>query len=80
MIPRLAYVSLLCNFCIRIWEETDKHDKVLATVNYHGNVVLVPSGIIKTSCEMDTRNYPFETFTCELTFGSWVHTRFEVIH
>ncbi|TWW67742.1 neuronal acetylcholine receptor subunit alpha-7-like isoform X1 [Takifugu flavidus] len=48
---------------------------------YHTNVVVVPSGnctyvppgILKSTCHIDVRWFPFDVQRCDLKFGSWSH-------
>lgn len=67
------------DFNLSVGSDMDPFHPTMAVVAHDGNVSLIPPGISKTSCSMDIRNYPFENFTCDLKFGSWVHDGLAVI-
>lgn len=37
----------------------------------NGNIIWVPPITVKSLCDANTRHYPHDTQTCNLTFGSW---------
>uniref|UniRef100_A0A0N4ZEX3 DRB sensitivity-inducing factor large subunit n=1 Tax=Parastrongyloides trichosuri TaxID=131310 RepID=A0A0N4ZEX3_PARTI len=42
-------------------------------VNYQGNVTWISAGILKSSCPLDVRYYPFDSQSCYLKFASWAY-------
>ncbi|XP_040053031.2 neuronal acetylcholine receptor subunit alpha-7a [Gasterosteus aculeatus] len=51
--------------------DATSHTKIL--VNTSGNCFHLPPGILKSSCRMDLRWFPFDVQKCELKFGSWTY-------
>ncbi|XP_032806151.1 neuronal acetylcholine receptor subunit alpha-7 isoform X1 [Petromyzon marinus] len=47
------------------------HTNVL--VNYTGNCQHLPPGMLKSTCYIDVRWFPFDVQKCDLKFGSWTH-------
>ncbi|XP_010778344.1 neuronal acetylcholine receptor subunit alpha-7-like, partial [Notothenia coriiceps] len=47
------------------------HTNVL--VNYSGSCQYIPPGILKSTCYIDVRWFPFDVQKCDLKFGSWTH-------
>ncbi|KAK5866401.1 hypothetical protein PBY51_020595 [Eleginops maclovinus] len=47
------------------------HTNVL--VNYTGSCQYIPPGILKSTCYIDVRWFPFDVQKCDLKFGSWTH-------
>uniref|UniRef100_S4R4M0 Uncharacterized protein n=1 Tax=Petromyzon marinus TaxID=7757 RepID=S4R4M0_PETMA len=47
------------------------HTSVL--VNHTGGCQYIPPGILKSSCKIDVRWFPFDVQSCDLKFGSWTH-------
>ncbi|XP_054843595.1 neuronal acetylcholine receptor subunit alpha-7-like [Eublepharis macularius] len=47
------------------------HTNVL--VNYSGSCQYIPPGILKSTCYIDVRWFPFDVQKCNLKFGSWTH-------
>ncbi|CAD5124154.1 DgyrCDS12454 [Dimorphilus gyrociliatus] len=43
------------------------------TVAHFGLVRWIPPAIYKSSCQIEMRNFPFDTQTCFFKFGSWVY-------
>ncbi|XP_067172086.1 neuronal acetylcholine receptor subunit alpha-7-like [Apteryx mantelli] len=48
------------------------HTNVL--VNYSGSCQYIPPGILKSTCYIDVRWFPFDVQRCDLKFGSWTHS------
>ncbi|XP_039580067.1 neuronal acetylcholine receptor subunit alpha-7-like [Passer montanus] len=48
------------------------HTNVL--VNYSGSCQYIPPGILKSTCYIDVRWFPFDVQKCDLKFGSWTHS------
>uniref|UniRef100_A0A803WAF4 Cholinergic receptor nicotinic alpha 7 subunit n=1 Tax=Ficedula albicollis TaxID=59894 RepID=A0A803WAF4_FICAL len=48
------------------------HTNVL--VNYSGSCQYIPPGILKSTCYIDVRWFPFDVQKCNLKFGSWTHS------
>ncbi|KAM7393704.1 hypothetical protein PAMP_020557 [Pampus punctatissimus] len=47
------------------------HTNVL--VNASGTCQYIPPGILKSTCYIDVRWFPFDVQKCDLKFGSWTH-------
>ncbi|XP_019744588.1 neuronal acetylcholine receptor subunit alpha-7-like isoform X2 [Hippocampus comes] len=47
------------------------HTNVL--VNATGSCQYIPPGILKSTCYIDVRWFPFDVQKCDLKFGSWTH-------
>uniref|UniRef100_A0A671YPP7 Neuronal acetylcholine receptor subunit alpha-7 n=1 Tax=Sparus aurata TaxID=8175 RepID=A0A671YPP7_SPAAU len=47
------------------------HTNVL--VNASGSCQYIPPGILKSTCYIDVRWFPFDVQKCDLKFGSWTH-------
>ncbi|XP_031416106.1 neuronal acetylcholine receptor subunit alpha-7 [Clupea harengus] len=47
------------------------HTNVL--VNHSGACQYIPPGILKSTCYIDVRWFPFDVQKCDLKFGSWTH-------
>ncbi|XP_041954723.1 neuronal acetylcholine receptor subunit alpha-7 [Alosa sapidissima] len=47
------------------------HTNVL--VNHSGACQYIPPGILKSTCYIDVRWFPFDIQKCDLKFGSWTH-------
>ncbi|KAM8848869.1 neuronal acetylcholine receptor subunit alpha-7-like [Synchiropus picturatus] len=47
------------------------HTNVL--VNASGHCQYIPPGILKSTCYIDVRWFPFDMQKCDLKFGSWTH-------
>ncbi|KAL3067434.1 neuronal acetylcholine receptor subunit alpha-7-like [Trematomus bernacchii] len=47
------------------------HTNVL--VNYSGSCQYIPPGILKSTCYIDVRWFPFDVQKCDLKFGSWTY-------
>lgn len=54
------------------WQE----EKVMVHLN--GEVLYVPIRTFNIRCDMDLSSFPYDTQTCNLTLGSWVHSTDEV--
>ena len=46
-------------------------DYTKAEISYDGKVFWSRPGLIKSTCKFDLTNFPFDTQTCNLKFGSW---------
>ncbi|XP_022091877.1 neuronal acetylcholine receptor subunit alpha-10-like [Acanthaster planci] len=51
----------------------------ICSVYYDGTVVWQSPSIIKTHCQMDVTNFPFDRQTCSVQFGPWQHGADEII-
>lgn len=47
-------------------------------VDHNGSVIWVPPATLKTLCDANLRYWPFDSHTCTLQFGSWVHHANEI--
>ena len=45
----------------------------LVVVESTGDIIWMPQAILRSSCGLETRYFPFDTQTCYLQFGSWTH-------
>ncbi|XP_031564357.1 acetylcholine receptor subunit alpha-1-B-like [Actinia tenebrosa] len=50
-----------------------EYSKVRALVKHDGNVTWLVATMIKSSCNIDVKHFPFDEQLCKLTFGSWSH-------
>ena len=48
---------------------------VKLTIQYDGTIVWVPPGLVETSCDVNTRKFPFDEQKCEIRLGSWALTK-----
>uniref|UniRef100_A0A9J2PCM7 Neurotransmitter-gated ion-channel ligand-binding domain-containing protein n=1 Tax=Ascaris lumbricoides TaxID=6252 RepID=A0A9J2PCM7_ASCLU len=55
-------------------ENFDSTYPVNYIVNYNGDVMQVPPGIMKLSCKIDITWFPFDDQMCHLKFGSWTYS------
>ncbi|KAK7003430.1 neuronal acetylcholine receptor subunit alpha-9 [Biomphalaria glabrata] len=61
---------LLYNFADdRLKEQRD----ALCIVQHTGDVQWMPQAILRSSCSIDTKYFPFDLQTCWLKFGSWTY-------
>ncbi|KAK2140584.1 hypothetical protein LSH36_1297g00003 [Paralvinella palmiformis] len=44
------------------------------TVFHNGTILWVPHQKLQSSCSIDVTNFPFDTQTCHMWFGSWTYT------
>ena len=49
-----------------------KHEELISLYS-DGMIRWVPPAIYKSSCQLDMRNFPFDTQTCHFKFGSWTY-------
>lgn len=42
-------------------------------MNASGYCQYIPPGILKSTCYIDVRWFPFDVQKCDLKFGSWTH-------
>ncbi|XP_013911907.1 PREDICTED: neuronal acetylcholine receptor subunit alpha-7-like, partial [Thamnophis sirtalis] len=54
-------------------EEFDSTLHTHVLVNSSGYCQWLPPGILKSTCRIDVRWFPFDTQKCNLKFGSWTH-------
>lgn len=47
-------------------------------VEQNGAVLWVPPATFKTFCDLDLRNWPFDSHKCTLIFGSWIYNGEEI--
>lgn len=53
--------------------ETDK-GKMKCTLHMLDHDWFLPTGILKSTCYIDVRWFPFDVQKCDLKFGSWTHS------
>uniref|UniRef100_A0A0K0F618 Neuronal acetylcholine receptor subunit eat-2 (inferred by orthology to a C. elegans protein) n=1 Tax=Strongyloides venezuelensis TaxID=75913 RepID=A0A0K0F618_STRVS len=56
-------------------DKFDANFPVNVVVQHTGNVLYAPPAIIKTSCNIDSRWFPWDSQLCYLKYGSWTYTR-----
>lgn len=61
-----------------ITHNTDYYGATNFLVWQNGNVLWVPPATFATLCDSNLRDWPFDTHTCTLMFGSWVHDANEI--
>lgn len=47
----------------------------LALVNWTGEVIWMPHAYLRSFCDVDFTEFPFDTQRCDLVFGSWAYER-----
>ena len=55
-----------------------EHREALAVVDSEGTVMWIPPAIFKSTCPIDILQFPFDTQTCTLKFGSWTYDGFKL--
>lgn len=55
-----------------------EHRDAMAVVSSDGTVLWIPMAIFKSTCEINIANFPFDTQTCILKFGSWTYNGFKL--
>lgn len=66
-------VKLLCYSLPSADERFDATFHTNVLVNASGNCQYIPPGILKSTCYIDVRWFPFDVQKCDLKFGSWTH-------
>ncbi len=64
------FMNHICVYC----SADEKFDGTYPTnvvVYSNGNMMYVPPGMFKSTCNIDITWYPFDTQNCQLKFGSW---------
>uniref|UniRef100_A0A0K0DZ20 Neurotransmitter-gated ion-channel ligand-binding domain-containing protein n=1 Tax=Strongyloides stercoralis TaxID=6248 RepID=A0A0K0DZ20_STRER len=56
-------------------DKFDANFPVNVVVQYNGHVLYAPPAIIKTSCNIDSRWFPWDSQLCYLKYGSWTYGR-----
>lgn len=49
-----------------------------AQLQHDGSVIWTPPVVYKTSCTINVLNFPYDTQSCNLTFGSWGYTKHQL--
>jgi len=47
--------------------------KALVNVYSDGSILWMPQAILRSTCEFNTKYFPFDETECHLKFGSWTH-------
>ena len=71
----------VCLSCCSVDEErpsTELLCDTTATVYYTGGIAWSMPAIIKSACQVNVADYPFDTQRCPLKFSSWTHTMSEL--
>lgn len=72
-----------------IWQpDITLYNSITPNVDYYGatnfvvepdgKVIWVPPATFKTFCDANLRNWPFDSHTCNLLFGSWIYDGHEI--
>lgn len=80
----LAFFTLLnvsiththITLCLSLHSADERFDATFHTnvlVNASGYCQYIPPGILKSTCYIDVRWFPFDVQKCDLKFGSWTH-------
>ena len=54
------------------------HFKTRVLLHYNGRINWFAPTIVKTSCHVDAKHYPFDRQNCSLVFGSWTYNGLEI--
>ena len=54
------------------------HFKTRVLLHYNGRINWFAPTIIKTTCHVDAKHYPFDRQNCSLVFGSWTYDGLEI--
>ncbi|NXX64614.1 ACHA7 protein, partial [Spizella passerina] len=68
------FCSVLFILCYSADERFDATFHTNVLVNYSGSCQYIPPGILKSTCYIDVRWFPFDVQKCDLKFGSWTHS------
>ena len=49
-------------------------------VSSDGSCLYVPPGLFKSTCKIDITWFPFDDQQCDLKFGSWTYSGWQVQH
>lgn len=71
--------SNYCLFCVicSADEQIKQHEELVA-VYYNGTIKWIPPAIYRSSCEIDMKNFPFDSQECFFKFGSWTYDQHKV--
>ena len=59
-------------------EKFDGTYQTNVVVSHTGNCLYVPPGIFKSTCKIDITWFPFDDQKCDLKFGSWTYSGWQV--
>ena len=59
-------------------EKFDGTYQTNVVVNNEGGCLYVPPGIFKSTCKIDITWFPFDDQQCDLKFGSWTYSGWQV--
>ena len=51
----------------------DSQLKVNAVIDYNGAIEYLPPAILKSTCEISIKHFPFDEQLCHLNFGTWTY-------
>lgn len=74
IIKRLRSRVTLCYYFPSADERFDATFHTNVLVNASGYCQYIPPGILKSTCYIDVRWFPFDVQKCDLKFGSWTHS------
>ncbi|XP_078611181.1 neuronal acetylcholine receptor subunit alpha-10-like [Branchiostoma floridae x Branchiostoma japonicum] len=55
------------------------HRETYVKIHDNGYVLWEVPAVIVSSCHLDVSNFPFDTQACQLKFGPWIHSGFELV-
>ena len=60
-------------------EKFDGTYQTNVVVSHDGSCLYVPPGLFKSTCKIDITWFPFDDQQCDLKFGSWTYSGWQVI-
>ncbi|CAH1273318.1 CHRNA9 [Branchiostoma lanceolatum] len=55
------------------------HRETYVKIHSNGYILWEVPAVIVSSCHLDVSNFPFDTQACQLKFGPWIHSGFELV-
>ncbi|XP_065657572.1 neuronal acetylcholine receptor subunit alpha-9 isoform X2 [Hydra vulgaris] len=56
----------------------DQYGKTRITISSNGEIVWLMPTILRSTCKLDMRFFPFDEQVCNLTFGSWAYDQSQI--
>ena len=60
-------------------EKFDGTYQTNVVVSHDGSCLYVPPGLFKSTCKIDITWFPFDDQQCDLKFGSWTYSGWQVV-
>ena len=60
-------------------EKFDGTYQTNVVVSHDGSCLYVPPGLFKSTCKIDITWFPFDDQQCDLKFGSWTYSGWQVM-